>query len=364
MTDDLKLTHDNQLQNLYQNIDKSNTLQLSLDIKDLHFDEEWQIIQFICSWAKRHPECEVKLFEQTKIANLDEKNNILLVASYITQKTTLKRIDIKQEILNKFAPYVNRMNGKLSDIDKYPNEGKLTFFCFGGTKNEFSHHFYNNNVNEECGKKIKEESDIRNFIEKSLNILQKQKKLSDKIQHITKCVYEFFSNTDKHGRTSVKHIPIKSSVRALSFRFVRFSKSNRESSLSKSDRYRIFLEKHSQMLIISIFDNGEGIIKRDIELTTNKKEDSLTFDERRGIFSKIFDEGITSSTIPNSGQGLSFAQKSIQDLKGAYLISANGIELFYSPDETGVYGEKYEESHARTGTLVTLLIPVEMKEKG
>ena len=159
-------------------------------------------------------------------------------------------------------------------------------------------------------------------------------------------------------------MPIKSSVRSLSFRFVEFSKADKESSLSKSERYRTFLGVHSQMLAISIFDNGEGIIKRYIELTTDKKEDSFTFDERREIFSKIFEEGITSSTIPNSGQGLSFAQKSIQDLKGAYLVSTNGIELFYSPDETGKYGEKYEEVLARTGTLITLLIPVENKKNG
>ena len=176
MTGDLKLTQGNQLPNLYQSIDKSSTLQLSLNIKYLHFDQEWQIIQFICSWAKRHPECEIKLFKQTKIDNLDEKNNILLVASYITQKTMLEITDIKQDILNKFAPSVKRMNGKLSDFAEYPKGKKLTFFCFGGARNEFLHHFYNNDVNEECGKKIKEEADIRNFIERALNLLQKKKK--------------------------------------------------------------------------------------------------------------------------------------------------------------------------------------------
>lgn len=63
--------------------------------------------------------------------------------------------------------------------------------------------------------------------------------------------------------------------------------------------------------------------------------------------------------MPNSGLGLYYAKKYIEDTKGAYIIRTNNIELFYSPNYDGSYTEKFAKLPKMTGTLITILIPLD-----
>jgi len=354
------LTQVSALPSLYQEIDKNDELTFSTNIKFTNMGASWDIIQFLCSWQRMKKNVSIILFDQLNIEKLNFHDEKLLVACYLANTVMFQGKDIKHDLLIQFIPFVKNMNnGSLENYLKEKRANEIKFICLGGAKNEFLKFFYNNDQT------FKSKGEIQKFIE---NIFQTPrlpivyKKYKHDLSNIKEIIYELFNNTDKHGRQDIQNKYISKSVRSLSLEFISFNDENRESFLENQDEYKYFLKDVTDVLVISIFDNGEGIVKKYIETTTDQNESTLTFSEKKKILEKVFLPDITSSLVPNSGMGLTYAKDSIQTLNGLLTIKTNSLKLFLSPDKNKKYVETIEESAHHIGTLITVLIPLQLKD--
>lgn len=356
----LKLTNIDDIPKLYKNINSSNQLFLSTNIKFKQF-AIWDIIQFICSWKKKHPKnTEILLHKLINVENINKEDEILLTAFFSADKVIYKDEDKRMGLLQSFIPYVKSMNSS-----QYNSESgkKIKFLFFGGATNEFLKSFYNENI-------FKHRQEVVPFIKTLL--WNARFKTDDKITQIAEIIYELIHNTDKHARLDLDNNYIKRSVRALSIDFIEFSNKDKDGFLNKYEHYRGFLSDVKKVLSISVFDNGEGIIKKYNDTLCeigkkDKKTEYLDDAEKLEILKEAFKHGTTSSTIPNSGMGLFYVQEKIKEIKGSLSIKTNSLDFFMSPNLKKIDAMSSDEYHtiitgnnsAYTGTSITLLIPLD-----
>jgi hypothetical protein len=366
-TKQFKLTQVNTLPNLYKEMYYHNKLILSTNIKFTNMGASWDIVQFLCSWQREKEKISIILYDALNIEKLNFNDEGLLVACYLADSVIYKEQDIKYDLLKKFVPFVENMNNNsLENYLKEKRAKEIKFICLGGVKNEFLKFFYYYDKNK--NKYIfKPKGEIQKFIGnifETPNLPIVYKKYNQNLSNIKEIIYELFSNTDKHGGRDIEDKKIDKSVRSLSLDFISFSDENRKSFLENQEEYKPFLKNVTEVLAISIFDNGEGMVKKYVETTSDKKEHELSFKDKKEILEKVFLPNITSSKIPNSGMGLTYAKESIQALNGLLTIKTNSLKLFLSPnkDKDKEYIETFEESSHHIGTLITVLIPLKLKD--
>lgn len=356
----LKLTDINQLTDLYQNLESANKLYFKPKIKFKHLGGSWEISQFLCSWKERNEEAVIVLDDQLKIDNLDFKSELLLIAFFLSEKVVYKSSEKKDYLLSKFIPFVRNMNSPtLEEYIKGCEPREIKFLCLGGAKNEYLRLFYN-------GESFKSKTDVENLI-KDLFIYHhsaiKTKAFPlEKLTEIKEIVYEAFNNTDKHGSRDIQGKKISKSIRSLDISIVDMNEKNKIPFVEKNKDYEEFLENVKQLLVISIFDNGEGVVKKYIETTSDKKEANMTFEDKKETLKKVFLPKVTSSAIPNSGMGLTYLKECVKRLNGMLSISTNSLKLNLIPKKEGYEEEIMEVSH-RSGTLITVLIPIKNTEE-
>lgn len=357
----LRFTNLNKIGTLYKDIikNKDTKLYLSPNIKFKHLGGSCLAIQFICSW-QRYNECaSIILDKQIDIDNLDFKSELLLVAFYLAKKVLFNGNDIKKDILIKFIPFVKNMNSKsLDGYFKQVKAREYKFLFLHKAENEFLKLFYNDN------KYIKSKKDIKNLIgnilEKSNSNISKNK-YDKNLDNIKEIIYEVLHNTDKHGRRDINQIEISKNIRGLSINISNITDDSRQSFLKNQQKYSDFLQNVEELLTISIFDSGEGIVKKYIETTSNKKINTMNVEEQKTTLLEVFMPNVTSSKIPNSGMGLTYVKDNIKKLKGLLSIKTNALELFFTPSEEG-YEDELIDCVPCVGTSVIILIPLNFKE--
>lgn len=355
----LQLTHIESLPNLYANMDGNSKLYLSPNIKFKHLGEKWHIVQFICSWhRKNNNETSIILDNQVKTDNFNKHDEMLLVAFYLAKKVMLKGQDIRKELLLQLVPFVQNMNTTyLHDYLKKIRAREINFLCLSGSRNEFLKLFYDDSNN------FKSKGDIERLIGNIFvapNSPIRNKKYKKNLNKIKEIVYEIFSNSDKHGRRDIKQAEISKNIRGLSINFTMFNKFDKEYFLNNRKRYKDFLQNVTKVLVISIFDSGEGIVKKYVETTSQTKETDMTFEERKRALLEVFLPNVTSSQTPNSGMGLTYVKNNIKELKGLLSIRTSTLELFLTPTtaKEECYKDEINEIPQCVGTLVTALIPL------
>ena len=351
----LELTKIEDIDEVYKGIEKCNTLQISPKIKFRNLGGSAKIIQLLCTWERLHKEVTITLNKQTDInSHQFRKNKLLLVAFYIADEVLQNGKTIRKEALKKFIPLVEKMHELSSTRGR-----EYKYIFFQGAKNEFLRPFYS-------GDKFKSRKDIVSVIDTLIKepISAIKKGSFDKdLENIKTIIYELLSNADQHGRRDINQDEIPKNIRGLYIDIHAFSDTNRESLLKNQEKYVNFLKNVKEVLVISIFDSGEGIVKKFIETTSDKKEKHMTFDEKKDVFKKLFMAGITSSGVPNSGMGLTYVEKSIKDLKGLLSFKTSTLEYFLTPTEKGEYDDKpeYTECTPCVGTSIVALIPLKIK---
>ncbi len=355
----LKLTHVNDIQNLYENIDESNQLLLSPNIKFKNLGGSWNAIQFMCSWQRKHQEVSIILNKQINV-NTDRfaKNEVLLVAFYLAKEVLLNDENIRQDLLNKFTPFVQSMNP--SSLNEYLHKKgpRFKFLFLHKTKNEFLRLFYDVNNKFE----FKSKKEIEALIGAFLNAPAiSKRKYGKNLSDIKEISYELLSNSDKHGRRKINQEEMPKNIRGFSVDVYAFTDITRKNFVKDQENYRNFLEGVKEVLVISIFDSGEGIVKKYIETINNKKEKDMSFKDKQDTLLEVFLPGKTSSKIPNSGMGLTYVENNIKKLKGLLSIKTSSLEYFLTPDENKKYKKKFYKCHSCAGTSIVMLIPLNFK---
>lgn len=355
----LELGDHRDIQALYTNI-HNNKLYLSTNIKFKHLGGGWDIIQFLCSWKKANSKASIILNNQVNINKLNFFDEVLLIAFYLADEILFKGNNIKKNLLAKFIPFVKNMNsptlnGYLENI----RAREIKFICLSGAKNEFLQLFYNKD------KTFKSKEDVEDLISALLNApnSKRRKKYLDNIGPIKEIIYEAFSNTDQHGRRNIAQNEMPENIRALTINFISFNNENKKSFLHHQKHYKNFLRDVKDILAISIFDSGEGIVKKYIETVGPKKEKYMDFESRKRVLKKVFLPGMTSSKIPNSGMGLTYIKNCVMDINGLLSLRTNTLELFFSPTHKNKYQEHINEVSPSVGTLITVLIPLSLVEE-
>jgi len=364
----LKLTCVNDIDSLYKNIKESNQLTLSPKIKSTYLGGVSSIIQFLCSWQRYHKEVFIVLNSQVNICS-DKlaKNEVLLVAFYLSKKVFLNDEDIRDELLKKFIPFVESMNSTsisnyLSEKGTMSGKGReLKFLFLHKVRNEFLKLFYNKD------KQFKSKREIHgllgDLLKTPISVIKKDEYDQD-LDSIKEVIYEILNNTDKHARRDIKQVEIPKNIRGISLNFYDLNDKNRKSFIESQKEYKFFLEPITEILAISIFDSGEGMVKKYIETTSNEKEKDMSCENKQKILSKLFLPEITSSQIPNSGMGLSYVEENIKTLKGTLSIKTNTLEYFLMPNNNNEYKPTFKKCDSPcTGTSVVMLIPLKFKGK-
>jgi hypothetical protein len=353
----LKLTKINDIENLYQKMTNSNQLLLSPNIKFKHLGGLFSVIQFICSWQRHHIEVFIHLNPQTNIDKII-KNEILLIAFYLAKEVLFKDKDIRSKVLRNFVPLVQDMNRYSLDAYLEDKARKFNFLFLHGAKNEFLRLFYNEYEQFKSKKEIEALMEV--FIKTPASAIKNQQYTKD-LNCIKEIIYELLNNTDKHGRRNIKQEEIDKNIRGFFFDIYDFNDNNRAPFLDNQAEYKIFLNKVKQVLVISIFDSGEGIVKKYIETTSDKKEQTMSFEDKKNTLLKVFLPNTTSSKVPNSGMGLTYVEKNIKELQGLLSIKTNTLEYFLTPDESGKYEPVFTGHLPCVGTSITILIPLKFK---
>lgn len=341
----LELTKINQLEELYSHITDSNCLYLSPNIKFKHLGGNWDIIQFICTWQKQHKETSILLDKQVNIDTLSDTDEILLITFFIADKVIYKNKDIKRVLLKKFTPLVKKMNS--FNISK-----KNPLICLGGAKNEFLKVFYSKDERPQSRGNI-------TLMLKSLFWLHADFEPPN-LTDILNIMYELTDNTHEHARHDTLEKKIPKSIRALSVDYIEFNKNDKGKFLVQQSQYSEFLSNKNKIFVISIFDNGEGIIKKYIETGSNKKLQNMTLSEKEQSLKDVFNKNISSSTEDNAGMGLYYVEESIKKLGGLLSIKTNALSLFMSPNK---YEKTIGSGNVYGGTLITALIPLDLVKK-
>ncbi len=355
----LELTDISHLTDFYQNLENANELYFKPKIKFKHLGGSWEISQFLCSWKERNKEAVIVLDNQLKIDNLDFKSELLLIAFFLSKKVICKN-DKRDYLLSKFIPFVRNMNSStLEEYIKGCEPREIKFLCLGGAKNEYLRLFYD-------GKSFKNKTHVENLIENlfiSHNSAIKNEAFPlQKLKEIKEIVYEAFNNTDKHGSRDIEGEKISKSIRSLDISIVDMNEKNKIPFVEKNKDYEEFLENVKQLLVISIFDNGEGIVKKYIETTSDKKESQMSFEDKKKTLEKVFLPKISSSKTPNSGMGLTYLKECVKKLQGMLSISTSSLKLNLIPKKHG-YSEEIMEVSPRSGTLITVLIPIKYRKR-
>lgn len=354
----LQLTKINDIENLYQKMTDSNQLLLSPNIKFKHLGGLFSVIQFICSWQRHHIEVFIHLDSQINIDKII-KNEILLIAFYLAKEVLLKNEDIRSVALKKFVPFVQDMNPNSLDVYLKDNARKFNFLFLHKANNEFLRLFYNEYKQFKSKKEVEALIDV--FIKTPVSAIKNQQ-YKKNLNCIKEIIYELLNNTDKHGRRNINQETIDKNIRGFSFSIYDFSDSNRIPFLDNQTGYKNFLNEVTQVLVISIFDSGEGIVKKYIETTSDKKEQTMSFEDKKNTLLKVFLPNTTSSKVPNSGMGLTYVEKNIKELQGLLSIKTNTLEYFLTPDKNGKYEPIFTEHLPCVGTSITILIPLKFKD--
>lgn len=352
----LKLVNLQDVYTLYANIG-NNKLHLSPNIKFINLGGSWNIIQFICSWQRRHEKVSIILNNQVNIDGLNFCDEVLLVAFYLADEVLFQEIDIKKELLVKFIPFVENMNNhSLKDYFENIRARESKFLFLDRVRNEFLIFFYNKN------KTFKSKEEIESLIENifiKFKCHMESKQYNHNLNDTKTIIYEALSNTDRHGCRDISQTKIPKNIRALSIVFSSFNDGNREPFLKNQKHFKDFLDNVKDVVVISIFDSGEGIVKKYIETTGPKKIAEMNFEEKKDTLQKVFLAGVTSSKIPNSGMGLTYIKECIKKQKGLLAIRTNGLELFFTPTQQGDYQDHIGGiDDPCVGTLITVLIPL------
>ncbi len=362
----LKLVKVSDIQNLYINIGKSNHLILSPNIKFKHLGGTSSVIQFLCSWQRHHQEVFVILNDQVNIgSNKLAKNEVLLVAFYLAKEVLFKGKDIKADLLGRFIPFIESMNSEslknyLSVKGNMTGKGKEFKFLFlNKARNEFLKFFYRDTEQFKTKKEI--EDFLGDLLKTPVSAIQKSQ-YTQNLNPIKEIIYEILNNTDKHARRDIKQALIPKNIRGFFLNFYDLNDNNRQSFVDNQPEYGYFLKNVMEVLVISIFDSGEGIVKKYIETTSDKKEEEMSSEDKKNILLKVFLPKTTSSKVPNSGMGLTYTKKNIKKLKGLLSIKTNTLEYFLTPDENRGYKKTFEDCKPCVGTSVVMLIPLKFKE--
>jgi len=355
----LRLTKINQLTSLRKTIYRSPKLYLKSDLKFKYLGGSWEAIQFLCTWQRIHKKVFIELDKQLSLENINYRNELPLIAFFLSTEVLYQRIDERNKLLTKFIKFVETMNSPtLSEYLKNNRAREFKFICLGGAKNEYLRLFYRN-------KKFRTKNEIiaifKSTFQSVNSPIKKKEYLIKNLSGIVEIIYEVLSNADKHGSRDIEHNKIPQSIRSIDINFVNFTATNKEAFLANHPHFLRFLSPVRQLLVISIFDNGEGIVKKYYETTNteSKKEADLTFEVRKDILKEVFNTGNTSSKIPGSGMGLVYVKDNIQKLKGAFFISTGSLLVNFYPKVDGKYSMQIKEVSYQVGTLFTVLIPLE-----
>ena len=364
----LMLTKIDQINELYKSIEGHSKLHLAPSIKYVNIGTTMEIVQFLCTWQRKNEEVSIILNDQDNLDNLNSKDLVLLVAFYLSKEVLYGGENKKKYLLNKFIPFVENMNSpSLESYFKKIRAREVRFMCLGGSKNEYLQFFYEKNLefkskDPEFKSKI-EILDLLNQIyqNNSLKISERYKFPSRKLEHINGIIYEIFSNTDEHGKRDIDQNKIKNSIRSLSIDIFALNKKNRDGFIKNHPHCGSFLNDKKDLLIVSIFDNGEGIVKKYVETKGISKEDKMDFSEKKQVLKDVFMKGVTSSEVPNSGMGLTYVEEGVKKLGGALLIRTGTVELF-TVFNKNTDADTMKEISPCVGTLMTVFIPLSFVE--
>ena len=348
-----RLTNIADIKEIYENIEQCNALEVSPNIKFKHLGGSAQIIQLLCTWQRTHSDCSIVLNKQTNIESTKfEKNEVLLVAFYIAKEVLQSEKEIRKKVLKGFIPFVMGMHELSSGQGR---EHKYLFFQ--GARNEFLIPFYENKI-------FRQESDVLEVIGQLIRTSASaisDGSFSGDLECIRIIIYELLSNTDKHGRRDVDNIEILKNVRGLFIDIHDFSNENRMSFVKNQVNYAHFLTNVKQVLAISIFDSGEGIVRMYKGIKSNQKENYMTFEEKEKVLKEVFLPGASSSEVRNSGMGLTYVEECIKKLRGLLSIKTDTLEYFLSPTIDGEYEDMCKECLPCVGTSIVALIPLKME---
>ena len=359
----LKLTNIDQIDNLYKSLEDHSKLHLAPSIKFVNIGTTMEIVQFLCTWQRKNKEVSIILHKLTDIDNLNSKDLVLLVAFYLSKEVIHHGENKRIYLLDKFIPFVENMNNPL--LERYFKKiraREVRFICLGGKKNEYLQLFYEKDHKFKSKREIE---DLLNQIyeDNYLKIRKQYKFPSEKLSRINEIIYEIFSNTDKHGSRDIDQNKIKKSIRSLSIDIFSLSKADRDGFIKNHPYFGGFLNNKKDLLIVSIFDNGEGIVKKYVETKGINKEDKMDFSKKKKILTEVFMEGTTSSEVPNSGMGLTYVEEAVKKLGGALLIRTGTVEWFTVFNEN-INGDSmkeispWKEISPCVGTLMTVFIPL------
>ena len=367
-----RLTKVQQIPSLYEVIQDIKILYLKLNIKFRGLGAEWEAIQFICSVQRLNKSIHMKLDSQLIIDDIKFNEPLPLISIYQSNEVEHKNIDKRDILLEKFIPFVRLMNS--IDIPSYLRQKKtedlkfirkFQFICLGGARNEYLNFFYSNRV-------LKDKESIERFLR---NILRYRVRLETKsnfpierLKDICEIVYEAFSNAARHGSISIDSKKIYKSVRALDISFINLTKTDIPPLVKNYRHLEDLLTITEKLLFISIFDNGEGIVKKYVEALSSDKEATMSFEEKAKVLQRVFMPNVTSSKDPNSGMGLTYIKNNIQKLNGALSISTGNLYLNMTPHRDGTGSITYndsaiEEVPYRVGTLIFIIIPLSNASK-
>ena len=340
----INIYNSSKIEDLYKKLEKSSFINFPTDIKFQHFNYDWELIQFICTWRKKQENAEIILKENLEVDSFDKYTILNLIGFCLVDKIIHKQTDIKKDILSRFKDFVKHMNSvsfKEYKDSEFVKGQRYDFIFLGGYKNEYLKFFYKNK------EEFKSQIEIKNFLNNF--------KFNDDIKTI---IYELLSNTDKHGRWDIQEKKIENSIRGITINRQNFlAKGAKEAFLQKFPQYKGFLtakEYHS----ICIFDNGEGIAKKILG------ESPQNYEETIEAIEKAFKEFTTSSNIPNSGMGLHFVRESVEALRASLYIRTGNVELNHIPSSNNLYPRfRFKDLRFSViGTLVKILIPVKDNE--
>ena len=363
----LKLTNIDQIDNLYKSLEGHSKLYLSPNIKFVNIDATMKIVQFLCTWQRKNEEVSIILNNQTDLDHLNPKDLVLLVAFYLSKEVFYRGENKKDDLLDKFIPFVENMNNpSLERYFKKIRAREVRFICLEGKKNEYLQLFYKEDHETESGYRIKPKREIEDLLnqiyeDNCLKISKQYKFPSKKLSRINEIIYEIFSNTDKHGSRDIDQNKIKKSIRSLSIDIFSLSKADRDGFIKNHPHFGSFLNNKKDVLIVSIFDNGEGIVKKYVETKGINKEDEMDFSEKKKILKEVFVAETTSSEVPNSGMGLTYVEEAVKELEGALLIRTGTVELF-TVFNKNTDGDSMKEINPCVGTLMTVFIPLSFVE--
>jgi hypothetical protein len=366
---------------------ESTDLILPTQLKNWQAGGAAALIQFIITWAKRHPAGRLITHIQETLKALDQLSRLADedhgLVSLVMAKDVVLRSGSESVRASAYEAAKSRIARMDLGIDTARQGPQLFFLCADHTTKAHLGVFYGQT--DTPGKPVRSRRDFSSFARTCLLSIaapgSPQSRLLDTtFSQLGLILHELFQNTDEWARTDWKGLRIPRSVRGIRFELT----ARTASALAQTVRGSVPLEEyvahdahrlasHRQHLLeVSVFDSGPGLAQRWL---ASAIPEGYAIESEYEAALACLKKHATTSDVSHRGLGLHRVMQTMNAGRGFLRIRSGRLSLFRDfirdPYETSgislcdwATGEQGRPSPAppSEGTLFTILLPLGPRE--